>query len=176
MTAGDRTGKEEIWRKVHNLGVRMTILERRSPREGPMGISTEFVQFQANDDWVLPPPPTFYPTTSAYLTEARFGGGPLRARHQREGAQRAGEAGGAQGAGGAVGAVGARGAKSSLGKQKRREVRTGAGVWPGVWLGSVGGEGRGWFRASGPPGLLKGLGLGCRLAVRQARGKLGKKR
>lgn len=75
--------------------------------------------------------------TSAYLTEARLGGGPLRARHQGEGAQWAGEAGGAQRAGRAVGAVSARGAKSSLGKQKGREVRTGAGVWPGVWPGSV---------------------------------------
>lgn len=32
-------------------------------------------------------------------------------------------------------------------------------------------EGRGWFRASGPPGLLKGLGLGHRLAVERQAGQ-----
>ena len=49
-------------------------------------------------------------------------------------------------------------------------MRTGAGLWPGcgraLWW-----EGRGWFRASGPPGLLKGLGLGHRLAVERQAGQ-----
>ena len=60
-----------------------------------------------------------------------------------------------------------------LGKQKRREMREGVGVWPGVWLGSIGGEGRGGFRVSGPPGPAEGTynGLAHRLAVERRAGQ-----
>lgn len=91
------------------------------------------MQFQAPEDPVLPPSPAFDPMISAYLTGPGLGGGPLRARHQRKGAQGAGEAGGAERAGGAVGAVGGGGAKSSLGKTEEesnegRRVAGGSGL------------------------------------------------
>lgn len=45
-------------------------------------MGTEFVEFQADKDLVLPPPTIFYSIFSAYLIGPRLGGGPLRARHQ----------------------------------------------------------------------------------------------
>lgn len=66
-------------------------------------------------------PPTFYSTFSAYLGGPGLGRGPLRAGHQRKGAQGAGETGGAERAGGAIGAVGGRGAKSSWGQRRGEE-------------------------------------------------------